>query len=516
MSSSRAKTTATKAADPGCWSLEVVRGRAVGQLFALDSGETVVGNDLKGERGLNLVDQEGSSPRKMAGRQAALTANGQELSIRDLETPGGTFVNQQRLLAGQARRLVAGDVIQLGSVQVRVKQAGTVASAAPALAAANAPAAGGHAVAVAPKPVTAAVASPSTPGKLSTPYLLTGGAQCRTWDDFLVLAAQNWAALRDELTSGKLADYLRRIHRPDLVPLAGASRSPDDQLDDWLARVPATGSSAPELDVHPETLLVRTATGGGITRQVLRITNVGYRLLRCTARIEPAGTRWLRLGPEHDGRPFSTIDQTDLPIELELPESIDGPLVARIVIDSNGGSRQIGVRIERPAEQVLIPESSALASSGSPLWREQLSRIVARVRPGARIAIGVAGALALRLAARLLNQLPVGHASANLMEPRLMPLAIIVVAAGMIAGVGLARRRGEWRDAPAAVFAGGSLGLLAAAFWFAVLQSVERTFGISSSSIWAAGVVSAALGGLLALISLFVFPYRSNEPAVAQ
>ena len=42
----------------------------------------------------------------MAARHAALSATNEELTIRDLESPGGTFVNQQRLLSGQARRLV--------------------------------------------------------------------------------------------------------------------------------------------------------------------------------------------------------------------------------------------------------------------------------------------------------------------------------------------------------------------------------------------------------------------------
>ena len=536
----------------GSWSLEVVRGRVVGHQYALEPGETVVGNDLKGARGLDLVDQEGNSPRKMAGRHAAFTSSGQELTLRDLETPGGTFVNQQRLLAGQTRRLVAGDVIQLGSVQVRVKHAAPAPSAVPVAGEAKAPAPAGKAVAPAPaakppapapagkapapapaakaagpvpagkaaapapKPAAATAPSPPGPGRLTTPFSLAGGAQCRTWDDFLVLAAQNWRALRDELTSGRLAEFLRRINRPDLAPLAGSSRSPDDQLDDWLARIPVSGSSAPELDVHPETLLVRAATGGGITHQTLRITNVGYRLLRCKARVEPPGTRWARLRPEHDGRPFQTIDQTDLPVELELPETIDRPLVAQIVIESNGGTRRIGVRIERPAEQVIIPEYAGATSSTSPLWREQLSRTAARVGLGPRIAIGCAGAVAVRLAATLLNKLPIGNAAVNLTEPRLSSMAIILVAVGMIAGLGLASRRGEWRDLPAAVFAGGSLGLLAAAFWFAVIQTTERALGSWTSSILAIGVASGTLGALLALMSLFVFPYRSDGPEVAR
>jgi hypothetical protein len=516
MNRPQSNTMPANALQAGRWSLEIIRGRVVGQQYMLEPGETLVGNALTGARGLDLVDQEGTSPRKMAGRHAALTSTGQDLTIRDLETPGGTFVNQQRLLAGQNRRLAPGDIIQLGSVQLRVGQTKPAAAAAPVAGTSKAPPTAAKPVASPIKPAAAAVSAPAVPGRLTMPFSLVGGAQCRTWDDFLVLAAQSWSALRDELTSGRLAEYLRQIHRADLVPLAGSSRSPDDQLDDWLARVPATGSSAPELDVHPETLVVRAATGGGITKQVLRITNVGYRLLRCTARIEPPGTRWARLRPEHDGRPFPTIDQTDLPIELELPETIDRPLVAQIVIESNGGTRRIGVRIERPAEQVVLRDSAGAAFSGSPLWREQLGRTVAGVGPGARIAIGCAAAVALRLLATLLNKLPVGNAPANLMEPRLSSVGIMLVAAGMLAGLGLARQRGEWRDFPAAVFAGGSLGLLAAAFWFAVLQSVESVLGSASTSIWAIGLASATLGALLAVVSLWIFPYRSEEPEVAR
>ena len=451
-----------------CWSLEVVRGRVSGHRYVLEPGETVLGNSLNGTKGVDLADQEGNSPRKMAGRQAALTSTNQELMIRDLESPGGTFVNQQRLLAGQTRRLVPGDVIQLGSVQVRVAQASQPAVAAPAAAPATAPVVAAKEPPAPPKP--SAPSSPAIPGRLASPFTLADGSQCRSWDDFLVVAARSWPALRDELTSGRLAEYLRRIGRSELVPVAGSSRSPDDQLDDWLARVPAAGSSAPELDVHPETLLVRASSGRGLTRHVLRINNVGYRLLRCTARIEPPATSWLRLRSEHT-RPFATIDESDLPVEVELPERIDRPLVAQVVIDSNGGTRRIEVRIERPADPVVIAQTVGSSSPAPSLWRDELGRTVGRMRPGVRIAVGAGAAAAVRVLAALVSGL------AGVSGPRLSSLAVVLVAAGAIAGLELARRRGDWRDLPAAVFAGGSLGLLAAAVWFAVLVTGERVLG---------------------------------------
>jgi predicted component of type VI protein secretion system len=126
MNRPQTKPKQAAANEPTCWSLEVVRGRTIAQQFVLEAGETIVGNDLGGTRGLDLADQEGNTPRKMAARHAAITSTTQEITVRDLDSPGGTFVNQQRLLSGQARRLAAGDVIQLGSVQVRVKHNGVV------------------------------------------------------------------------------------------------------------------------------------------------------------------------------------------------------------------------------------------------------------------------------------------------------------------------------------------------------------------------------------------------------
>ncbi len=320
--------------------------------------------------------------------------------------------------------------------------------------------------------------------------------------------------MRDELTSGRLADYLRRIGRIDLVPRVNPNRSADDQLDDWLARLPASRSSAPEIDVHPETVLIRATAPGGIVQQTLRITNVGYRLLRSTARVEPSGTLWLRLALEFDGRPFLTIDQTDLPIEVEFPETIDGPLVAQVVIDSNGGSRSIAVRVERPAGSFELPEHPRSAAGETVIARAALGQSLAHIPPGVRIAACCAGAAALRIVAAFMNRLLTGKDPVSGIEPRLASIAIILVAVGVLCGLAaVAGRRREWWDFPAIAFAAGSAGLLVASVWCALLQSVEHLFAfLSSGSLVLAGLVSCALGAVLAVCSSFLFPYRSSEP----
>ncbi len=113
------------------WSLVVVRGREVGRVYLVNAGEIVVGNALNGKPGLDLADQEGSATRRMAARHATLTCTNEEITIQDLETPGGTFVNRERLLSSRPRRLEPGDVIQLGGVQLRVERNTSVPSSAP-------------------------------------------------------------------------------------------------------------------------------------------------------------------------------------------------------------------------------------------------------------------------------------------------------------------------------------------------------------------------------------------------
>ena len=176
------------------------------------------------------------------------------------------------------------------------------------------------------------------------------------------------------------------------------------------------------------------------------MTNLGYRLLRCTARVEPAGTPWIRLHSEYDGRPFSTIDQTDISIELNLPEAINRPLISEIVIESNGGTKRIAVRVERPTEPVMVPESAVGAFAPViPELGQHLSRMITGLRPAARIAVGSVGAMALRAIVMLITALTAGGRGAWHVEARLSSVAILMVGAGAAVGARLAARRGEWR-----------------------------------------------------------------------
>ena len=111
------------------------------------------------------------------------------------------------------------------------------------------------------------------------------------------------------------------------------------------------------------------------------------------------------------------------------------------MIESNGGTRRIEVRIERPGEQVMIPETAGGAGvSELPLWGRRIGRRIARLGPGVRIAAACAGAIALRLLVALTNALPIGGAVATLATPRLSSVAIVLAIGGVLGGLRLAAR----------------------------------------------------------------------------
>jgi hypothetical protein len=507
------------AAGRECWVLEVVRGRDIGRQYELGAGDSLLGNALAGASGLDLADQEASSPRRMAGRQASLAVRGDSLTICDLDSPGGTFVNRQRLLAGQVRPLQPGDLVQVGSVQLevkRVRESGGQPKTPPQQAPPQ----------LQPQqqyPQTTngpAGASGTRPGALGFPLTLPGGATVRSWDDFLTLAAQRWALVRDEMTSGRLAEFLRKVQRLDLLPKLDPTKTPDELLDAWLGRLPATRSSAPELDVHPEVLLLRTANTTGTIKQTLRISNVGYRLLRGTVRAEPAAAAQIRIATAFPAGSFVTIDETELPVEIELPDRFISASLGAIVIESNGGNRRIEVRLERPAPVAdpgggpgapagLSAEAIDLVALGRPLGERIAALPMAR-----RLWLAPLALLIFRLIvlAAGLIPLPFAAPTASNAEPRLGAIAAVLSVAGLAFGAGRAARGGDVREIAPGAVAGALVGLFLGAVGFALIQSGESVLGSWSRSTPAVLLLWGLLGVALAGLSWLVLPRIEPVP----
>ena len=460
------------------WGLEVVRGRQVGRIYPLGAGPSVLGASLNGAPGIDLSAEEGPSPRKMAAKQAQVECASGSLSLRDLDSPGGTFVNRQRVLPDQPRRLESGDVIQLGSVQLKV-----ISRQPPK-----------------PSPIVSATPAPVAAGPvgLPAPFTLASGGTCRTWDDFLTVSAQNWAGLRDELTSGRLSAFLRSVSREGFQPTSSSSKTADERLDEWLGRLPTSRPVQPDLEVHPAVVRVRAIPGGGLTRVKVTITNTGYRLLRSSLRVEPTETPWIRVAPEFASVSFATAESTAIPLEVVIPETLLSPLSCTLAIDSNGGQRRVEVRVEPAARSEILDH--AIGPAGI-----RPGEALARLSPGTRFVGAAVAGLMIRGLIAGGDLIPVGSG-----HPSLAGAALLMAIVGGVAAASLAGRSGESRDLPSAAFAGGFAGVLAAAFVVACCRAIEPLFGTTFSSNVAACALWAVLGGLASAVSLVIVPH---EPA---
>jgi hypothetical protein len=291
------------------------------------------------------------------------------------------------------------------------------------------------------------------------------------------------------LTSGRLAAFLTSIGRADLAPDPHAPGTPDERLDAWIGRLPATKPAQPELDVHPATLLVRVCGGGGTARRTLLISNTGHRLLRATASVEPGETQWLRVAPEYAGKTIVAIDEAELSIEVTSPESYRGPLRSTLVIASNGGTRRVPVTLEPPLpSEELAPAQAQSASAG---W--DLRSWLARQSMPARLIGWSLTAVAVRV---LIGVSARWFGSASEGTPALSGPALVMAAIGCAAGALAAVRRQEPKEVPWCGLAGGLGGILAAAIGVAAARAIEPIMGLTlAGSI----IATTLLWGLIAL-----------------
>jgi hypothetical protein len=100
--------------------LVVVRGQRMSVEYPLYEGDNYLGRADEKAVDIDLEDQE-PPDRIWSSRQHALISydNGQ-LTIEDLGSTNGTFVNRMRVHPGQKRPLQVNDVIQIGTVHLKV------------------------------------------------------------------------------------------------------------------------------------------------------------------------------------------------------------------------------------------------------------------------------------------------------------------------------------------------------------------------------------------------------------
>jgi predicted component of type VI protein secretion system len=100
--------------------LRVLRGQKLNLEYPVYEGPNLIGRRDDKPVDIDLTDQE-AADCVWASRQHALVFydNG-ILTIEDLHSLNGTFVNRHRVFPGQKRTLTANDVVQIGTIQLKV------------------------------------------------------------------------------------------------------------------------------------------------------------------------------------------------------------------------------------------------------------------------------------------------------------------------------------------------------------------------------------------------------------
>ena len=99
--------------------LVVTRGQKINEEFHYSTAKTISAAldekpvDINLELGTRIASGRGASMRCLSGLR--------QLTIEDLNSSNGTFVNRSRIQAGDKYPLKNGDVIQVGTVQLKVK-----------------------------------------------------------------------------------------------------------------------------------------------------------------------------------------------------------------------------------------------------------------------------------------------------------------------------------------------------------------------------------------------------------
>ncbi len=101
--------------------LVVLRGLKINTEYPLYEGLNFIGRTDERPVDIDLEDQEPPDRIWSSRQHACISLENGVLAIEDLNSANGTFVNRTRVYPGQKRELNLNDVVQIGTVQMRVK-----------------------------------------------------------------------------------------------------------------------------------------------------------------------------------------------------------------------------------------------------------------------------------------------------------------------------------------------------------------------------------------------------------
>lgn len=101
--------------------LVVLRGQKVNAEYPIYEGLNFIGRADEKPVDIDLEDQEPPDRIWCSRQHALITFENNELTVEDLNSANGTYVNRTRIYPGQKKPLNVGDVIQIGNVQMKLK-----------------------------------------------------------------------------------------------------------------------------------------------------------------------------------------------------------------------------------------------------------------------------------------------------------------------------------------------------------------------------------------------------------
>ena len=100
--------------------LVVVRGQRMDVTYPVFAGKNYLGRTDDKPVDIDLEDQEAADRIWTSRQHAVITFENGKLAIEDLNSLNGTFVNRTRVHPGQVRELGENDVVQAGTVHMKV------------------------------------------------------------------------------------------------------------------------------------------------------------------------------------------------------------------------------------------------------------------------------------------------------------------------------------------------------------------------------------------------------------
>ena len=100
--------------------LVVIRGMKIDMQYPLYPGKNYLGRTDDKPVDIDLDDQEAPDRIWCSRQHAVITLENGQLTIEDLNSLNGSFVNRARVYPGQAKELRENDVIQIGTVHMKL------------------------------------------------------------------------------------------------------------------------------------------------------------------------------------------------------------------------------------------------------------------------------------------------------------------------------------------------------------------------------------------------------------